>query len=126
MAQSPDIGQNPDEGISNFRLSGRSFIKEDYHNSRTSDDTDMKLGPVTKLDMKSKAPSKKCDYNIMAENYDLIVIFPLYGQFGAIQKADSRRIVYKTCISLIVTFYLTKTENRTKISLPQISHYCYE
>ena len=27
---------------------------------------------------------------------------------------------------LKVTFYLTKTENRTKISLTQLSHYCFE
>ena len=29
-------------------------------------------------------------------------------------------------ISDIVTFYLTKTENRTKQSLTQLSHYCFE
>ena len=28
--------------------------------------------------------------------------------------------------SLIVTFYLTKTESRTKKSLMQLSHYCFE
>ena len=32
----------------------------------------------------------------------------------------------KPDISLIVTFYLTKTENRTKKSLKQLSHYCLE
>ena len=40
--------------ISNFRISGQSLIKENCHNSRTSDDIDMKLGPVTKLDKKTK------------------------------------------------------------------------
>ena len=34
----------------------------------------------------------------MSENYDVIVIFEIYGQFGVIGKADSRRIVYKTYI----------------------------
>ena len=38
LSQSPDIGQNSDGGISNFRISGRSIIKENCHNSRTSDD----------------------------------------------------------------------------------------
>ena len=33
-----------------FRISGQSLIKENCHNSRKSDDIDMKLGPVTKLD----------------------------------------------------------------------------
>ena len=42
-AQPPDIGQNSDGGISDFRISGQSLIKENYHNSRTSDDIDMKL-----------------------------------------------------------------------------------
>ena len=32
----------------------------------------------------------------------------------------------KIMFFLIVTFDLTKTENRTKISLRQLSHYCFE
>ena len=50
LPQSPDIEQNSDEGISDFRIFGQSLIKENCHNSRTSDDIDMKLGPVTKSD----------------------------------------------------------------------------
>ena len=34
----------------------------------------------------------------MSENYDIIDIFPIYGQFGAIWKPDYGRIVYKTYI----------------------------
>ena len=41
-------------GISNFLISGQSLIKESCHNSRTSDDIDMKLEPVTKLDKRTK------------------------------------------------------------------------
>ena len=48
--QSPDIGKNSDGGISDFWISGQSLIKENCQNARTSDDIDMKLGPVTKLD----------------------------------------------------------------------------
>ena len=33
LLQSPDIGQNSDRGISNFKISGQSLIKENYHNS---------------------------------------------------------------------------------------------
>ena len=58
----------------------------------------MKLGPVTKLDKKNKTTSKKFDYDVMSENCDVIVIFPIYGQFGAIWKPDSGRIVCKTYI----------------------------
>ena len=53
--QSPDNGQNSDGGISNFRISSQSLIKENCHNSRTSDGIDMKFGPVTRLDKRNKA-----------------------------------------------------------------------
>ena len=58
----------------------------------------MKLGPVTKLDKRNKTKSKKLDDNIMPLNCDVIVIFPIFGQFGAIRKPDCGRIVYKTYI----------------------------
>ena len=62
----------------------------------------MKLGPGTKLFFK-----KKLRYVILV-NCDVIVNFPIYGQFGAIRKPVN--VVF----SLIVTFSLTKTESRTK------------
>ena len=34
----------------------------------------------------------------MLENCDAIAIFPIYGQFGAIRKLDSGRIVCKTYV----------------------------
>ena len=34
----------------------------------------------------------------MLENSDAIVIFPIYGQYGAIRKPDARRIVCKTYV----------------------------
>ena len=76
-------------GNSGFQISGQSLIKGNCHNSRTSDDTDMKLGPVTKLDKRNKTSSKKFDDEVMSENYDVIVIFLIYVKFGAIQKPDS-------------------------------------
>ena len=63
--QSPDIGQDSDGSISDCRISGQSLIKENYHNSRTSDDIDMKLGPATKLDKRNKTTSKKVDVDVM-------------------------------------------------------------
>ena len=63
----------------------------------------------------------------------VIVIFPIYSQSEAIRKPDSGRIVCKTYISIngsflskTETFYHTKTENRTKKSLTQLSYYCFE
>ena len=58
----------------------------------------MKLGPLTKFDKRSKTTSKKFDDDVMSENCDLIDIFPIYDQFGAIRKPDSGRIVCKTYI----------------------------
>ena len=43
----------------------------------------MKLGPVTKL---YKNTSKKMIMTFISTNCDVIVIFPIYGQFGAMQK----------------------------------------
>ena len=53
----------------------------------------------------------------MLENCDFIIIFPIYGQFGAIRKPDYRIWSIKLLLSLIVAFLLTKTENRPKKSL---------
>ena len=93
-----DIRKNSDGGISDFRISGQSLIKKNCHNSRISDDIDMKLGPVTKLDKRNKTTSKKFDNDVMSENCDVIVIFSIYGQFGATWKPDSGCIVCKTYI----------------------------
>ena len=55
----------------------------------------MKLGSVTKIDMRNTEKSTKFDDDVMSGNCDVIVIFPIYVQFGAIQKPDSGRMVYK-------------------------------
>ena len=41
---------------------------------------------------------KKFDNDFMSVNFDAVVIFPIYGQFGAIRKPDSARMVFKTYI----------------------------
>ena len=41
-------------GISDFQISGQSLIKRNCRNFRNSDNTDMKLGQVTKLDKRKK------------------------------------------------------------------------
>ena len=68
-------------------------MKINCHNPRTSDDIDMKLEPVTKLDKKNKTTSKKIDNDVILGNYDAI-----YGRFGSIRKPDSRHIVCKSYI----------------------------
>ena len=56
----------------------------------------MKFGPVTKLDTKNKTASKKIDNGFISANCEVIVIFPIYGQFGAIRKLDSGRTACKS------------------------------
>ena len=50
----------------------------------------------------------------MSNNCDVTGIFPIYGRFRAIRIPDAQSV--KFIFSLILTFYLTKTENRTKKS----------
>ena len=54
----------------------------------------MKLGPVTKIENKNKTTLKKIDDNAMSTNYDVIVIFSIYGRFGVIRKPVSRGNIY--------------------------------
>ena len=101
-------------------------MKRNCHNSTDSDDIDIKLKPVTKPDKRNKITSKKFDDDVNSENFDAIAIFSIYGQFRAICKLDSGRIVCKTYIFINSNLLLTKAKNRTKKSLTQFSHYCFE
>ena len=101
MPQSLNIGQSSDGVISDFQISGQSCTKENCHNYRTSDDIDMKLGPVTKLDKRNKATSKKFVVDVISENCDIIVIFWIFGQFGAVQRPDSG---HKVCKSYVFSY----------------------
>ena len=49
----------------------------------------MKIGLVTKLDMRNMEISKKIDDDVMSASCDVIIIFRIYCQFGAIWKQDS-------------------------------------
>ena len=53
----------------------------------------MKIGPVTKLDKRNTATLKKADDDIMSANYEVIIVFLIYGKFGAILEPDSGHIV---------------------------------
>ena len=44
----------------------------------------------------------------MSTNYDEIVVFPIYSQFGAIRKSISERIVFKTYILINSNFLSCK------------------
>ena len=108
--QSSDIGQNSDEGISDFRISGQSLIKRNCHNSRNIDDIDMKLGLVTKLE-KNKTTSKKFDDDFNVNSLPFFQFTANLEQFGSrIPDAESVKFIF----SLIVTFYLKKLKTELK------------
>ena len=88
LPQSPDIGQNSDGSIFQFSDFGQSLIKENCHNSRTSDDIDMKLGPVTKLHKRIKTTSK----NLTMTSCRKIVRPLSYFQFMANLEQSTSRI----------------------------------
>ena len=73
-----------------------SLIKENCHNSGTSDGIHKNLGVVTRLDKRNKTTSKKFDDDIMSENFDVIVIFRIFGQFRAVRRPDSGHRVCKS------------------------------
>ena len=75
------------------------------------------LGQSLNLTRETELHQKKSDDDAMSGNYDVIVIFVIYSLFGAIRKPDSGCKVSKLIFSSIVTFYLAKPKNRTKISL---------
>ena len=72
LLQFPDIGQN-------FQIPGQSLIIKNFDNSKTSNDIDTKLGPITKLDKRNTTTFKKFDGDFMLSSYDVIVIFLIYG-----------------------------------------------
>ena len=81
----------------------------------------MKLEPVTKFDKRNTTTSKNIDNDVLSANFEVIVIFPIYGQFGGIWKPDSRCIACKTYISIKnnLLSYKLKTE------LKNLQHSCH-
>ena len=52
-------GENSERAFSVFCIFGEPLIKEKSHNSRNGNDTDMKLGLVSKIDKKKKKKKKE-------------------------------------------------------------------
>ena len=90
--QSPDIGQNSDELFSDFR-------------TRASDNIDMKLGSITKLDKRKETKSKKFDEDFISE----IVTSLSFFQFTANLEQSRSRISDAYPVKLFA-FQKLKTE----------------
>ena len=86
----------------------------------------MKLGAVTKLDKRNKITSKNLTTtscrNIVTSLSFFEFLANLEQSGGRIPNTESAKVIF----SIIVTFCLKKTENRTKASLTQLSHPCFE
>ena len=87
MPQSPNIRQVSDGVISNLQISSQPIIEENCHNSRTSNDIDVKLGPVTKLEKKNTAISKKYDDGVISE---FVTLLSFFGFMANLQQFGSR------------------------------------
>ena len=101
-------------------------MKRNCHNSRTTDDIDIKLEPVTKPKQEKQNNLKRCDDDVMLEIVMSLLFFQLTANlehFGSrIPDTPSVKLIF----SLIVTFFLTKNKTRTEKSLTKLSHYCSE
>ena len=59
----------------------------------------------------------------------IVTSLPFFQFMANLEQSESQipdAETVKIMFFLIVTFDLTKTENGTKISLTQLSHYCFE
>ena len=86
----------------------------------------MKVRPETKLDKRNKTTSKMLTWESYRKIMTSLSFFGFLANLeqsgGRIPDTESAKVMF----SVIVTFCLTKTENRTKKSLTQLSHYCFE
>ena len=61
----------------------------------------------------------------MSANYNVVIIFPIYAPFGAIQKPPSGFMVHDLYIFINNTFHLAKAGSRTKKYLIALSYYYF-
>ena len=82
----------------------------------------MKLGLVTKLDKKCMAISKKSDDGVISQFMTSLSFFGFMVNLKQFRSRSPDIQSVKRTFSLIVNFCVTKTENRTKESLTQLSY----
>ena len=86
----------------------------------------MKLGPVTKIDKRNTAASKKIDNNICQQIVTPLSFFQFMANLQPPESWIQNTWLIKLTFSLTITFYRTTTENRTKKPITQLSYYCFE
>ena len=83
----------------------------------------MKLRPVTKFDRENMSTSKNMTMTLFQQ---IVTSLPFFQFMANLQSCGSRipdGWSIKFTLSLTITFYLTKTENRTKKSLTHVWYY---
>ena len=111
-----------------FPISG--FLVDPYRqkflNCRTSNDTDINLRPVTKLDKRNTATSKKLTMTPCQQIVTLLSFFQFMTNLEQSGSSipDAWSVIFK--FPFILTFYFTKTGNRSKRSPTKLSYYCFE
>ena len=112
--------------ISDLQISDQPLTKENYRDSKTSNQIDMKLGPVTKFDKKNVETSENMT---MTSCWKILMSLSFYQFMANLEKSGNLipgAWSVKLTFSLTVTFYLTKNEKRTKESLTQFWYYYLE
>ena len=86
----------------------------------------MKLRPVTNLKRETKQRQKRLT---LTSFWKIVTSLSFFGFLANLEQSGGRipgTESAKVMFSVIVTFCLKKTENRTKTSLTQLSRYCFE
>ena len=84
---------------------------------------DQQLNLTREIQQRQK---RKNDDDIMTANCDAIVFFPIMANLQPSRSKIPDLWCLKLTFSLTKTFYFTKTENRAKKSLTQLSCYCFK
>ena len=88
--------------ISSFLV--KFFINKSCRESTTSDDIDMKLGPVTKLDKRNTTTSKEFEVTSCRQIMTPASLFLIDGWFATLQNPDSEDMDYNSCIFINSNF----------------------
>ena len=64
--------------ISRFLV--KSFLSKNGYNPRTSNNTDIKLGPLTKIDKINMTTSKHFNNDLVSASYDVIIYFLIHDK----------------------------------------------
>ena len=114
MPKCPDIGQNSNVDIFDFQISCQSHVKENFNNSRTSDDINMNLGPVTNLTKETRERQKKLTMMSCQQIVTSLSFFQFMANLEQSRSQIPEAQSVKVLFLLIITFHLTETEKRTK------------